>query len=69
MSQLYKRLTDEQVCAFYQSYCQGTCSATINNEKKTVDHVKKEMSIFAPKGSGNQTMVIFVVVSIQVKQG
>jgi len=28
MSQLHKRLTDEQVRAFYQSYCQGALSRT-----------------------------------------
>jgi hypothetical protein len=26
MSQLHKRLTDEQIRAFFQSYCQGTLS-------------------------------------------
>ena len=28
MSQLHKRLTDDQVCAFFQSYCQGALSRT-----------------------------------------
>ncbi|MBN2356356.1 hypothetical protein JXO59_09600 [candidate division KSB1 bacterium] len=48
---------------------EGTCSATINNGKITIGQANKEVSIAAPKGSDNQKMVIFVVVSNQGKQG